>query len=152
VPDEIVGIPLHPLLVHAVVVFVPLAALGTIAVALIPRWRKPYGPLVAAASGLSLILVPLTTRAGNKLADSLQLGGPVLEKVEEHQVMGERVIWAVLPMFVLNLAMLVMARAGRPAREVTTVAWLATIAAVVATVLIVLTGHLGSQAVWDPAG
>lgn len=151
-PDEIVGIPVHPLLVHAVVVFIPLAALGSVAVALVPRWRKPYGPLVLAASTLSLILVPLTTSSGDDLRDSLQLGGPVLDKVQEHQEMGERVIWAVLPMFVLNLATLVMARAGRPSREVTIVAWLATIAAVVATVLVVLTGHLGSQAVWDPAG
>ena len=66
--------------------------------------------------------------------------------------MGERVVWAVLPMFVLNLVVLLMARAGRPSREVTIVAWLATVAAVAATVLVVLTGHLGSQAVWDPAG
>lgn len=151
-PDEIVGIPLHPLLVHAVVVFIPLAALGTLALALVPRWRKPYGPLVVAASALSAILVPFTTSSGENLRDSLQLGGPVLEKVQEHQTMGERVVWAVLPMFVLNLAMLLMARAGRPSREVTIVAWLATIAAVAATVLVVLTGHLGSQAVWDPAG
>lgn len=151
-PDEILGIPLHPLLVHAVVVLIPLAALGTIAVTLVPRWRKPYGPLAVAASALSLILVPFTTSSGNNLRDSLQLGGPVLEKVEEHQVMGERVIWAVAPMLVLNLAMYVLVRAGRPAREVTIVAWLATVAAIVATVLVVLTGHLGSQAVWDPTG
>lgn len=151
-PDEIVGIPVHPLLVHAVVVFIPLAALGSFAVALVPRWRKPYGPLVVAASALSLILVPFTTDSGENLRDSLQLGGPVLEKVEEHQVMGERVVWAVLPMFVFNIATLLMVRAGRPSREVTAVAWLATVAAVVATVLVVLTGHLGSQAVWDPTG
>lgn len=151
-PDEILGIPLHPLLVHAVVVFIPLAALGTIAVTLVPRWRKPYGPLVVAASALSVILVPFTTDSGEDLRDALQLGGPVLEKVEDHQAMGERVIWAVVPMFVFNLAMLLMIRAGRPSREVTIVAWLATIAAIAATVLVVLTGHLGSQAVWDPAG
>lgn len=151
-PDEIAGIPLHPLLVHAVVVFIPLAALGSIAVALFPRWRKPYGPLVLAVSAVALILVPFTTDSGENLRDSLQLGGPVLEKVEEHQAMGERIIWAVVPMFVLHLAMLLMTRAGRPSREVTIVAWLATIAAVAATVLVVLTGHLGSQAVWDPAG
>jgi uncharacterized membrane protein len=152
VPDEILGIPLHPLLVHAAVVFIPLAALGTIVVTLVPRWRKLYLPMVVVASGLSALLVPFTTNSGENLKDALQVGGPVLEKVEDHQAMGERVIWAVVPMFVLNLATLLMARAGRPAREVTIVAWLATAAAVVATVLVVLTGHLGSQAVWDPTG
>ena len=35
---EINGVPLHPLVVHAVVVFVPLAALGALAMA-VPKWR-----------------------------------------------------------------------------------------------------------------
>ena len=84
--------------------------------------------------------------------DTLELGGPVLEKVQEHEQMGDRVVWAVAPMFVLNLAAMLMVRAGRPTREVTAVAVLGSVAAIAACVLVVLTGHLGSQAVWNPAG
>ena len=36
---EINGLPLHPLVVHAAVVFVPLAALAAIALRCVPRWR-----------------------------------------------------------------------------------------------------------------
>lgn len=151
-PDEILGIPLHPLIVHAVVVFVPLAVLGTLVFAAVPRWRRGYGWLVVAFSLVALATVPLATRSGRRLRDTLELGGPVLEKVQEHQQMGDRLIWAVAPMFVFNVAAMLMVRAGRPAREVTIVGLLASIAALVAGVLVVLTGHLGSQAVWNPAG
>ena len=41
--DLINGLPVHPLVVHAVVVLLPLAALGTIALAVRPAWRRPYG-------------------------------------------------------------------------------------------------------------
>ena len=50
--DLINGIPLHPLVVHAVVVLLPLAVLGTIAIALRPSWRVRYGPLVVAAAAV----------------------------------------------------------------------------------------------------
>ena len=151
-PDEILGIPLHPLVVHATVVFVPLAVLATLVFAVMPRWRRGYGWLIVAVSLVALVLVPLTTRSGKRLRDGLELGGPVLEKIQEHEQMGDRVIWAVAPMFVFNLAAMLMVRAGRPAREVTVVAVLGSVAALVALVLVVLTGHLGSQAVWNPAG
>lgn len=151
-PDEILGIPLHPLVVHAAVVFVPLAVLGTLLLAAVPRWRRGYGWLIVAFSLVALVIVPLAARSGKRLRDTLELGGPVLEKVQEHEQMGDRVVWAVAPMFVLNLAAMLMVRAGRPTREVTAVAVLGSVAAIAACVLVVLTGHLGSQAVWNPAG
>jgi uncharacterized membrane protein len=152
VPDDILGLPLHPLVVHATVVFVPLAVLGTLVFAAMPRWRRGYGWLIVAVSFVALVTVPLATRSGKRLRDSLELGGPVLEKIQEHEQMGDRVIWAVAPMFVFNLAAMLMIRAGRSSREVTAVAVASTVAAVAAGVLVVLTGHLGSQAVWNPAG
>ena len=151
-PDDILGIPLHPLVVHATVVLVPLASLGTLVFTIIPRWRRLYGWLIVAVSLVALVLVPLTTRTGRRLRDGLELGGPVLEKIQEHEQMGDRVIWAVAPMFVLNVVAMLMVRAGRSAREVTVVAVVSSIAALAALVLVVLTGHLGSEAVWNPAG
>lgn len=151
-PDTVLGLPLHPLLVHAVVVLVPLSVLGTVAVALVPRWRATYGWLVVTASAVSFAAVPLTTRSGRNLRDSLSLGGPVLEKVNEHQQMGDRVIWAVGAMFVLNLLLMLAHRAGRPTGQRTALAVLATLAALVSLVLVLITGHLGSTAVWNPVG
>ncbi|MGH8825913.1 MAG: DUF2231 domain-containing protein [Jiangellaceae bacterium] len=151
-PDTVFGVPLHPLLVHAVVALVPLTMLGTVAVALVPRLRGTYGWLVVAAAAASFAAVPFTTRSGENLKESLSLGGPVLEKVNEHQQMGERVIWAVGAMFVFNLLLMLAHRAGRPAGQSTALAALATLAALVSFVLVILTGHLGSTAVWNPGG
>lgn len=151
-PDTVLGLPLHPLLVHAVVVLVPLSVLGSVVIALVPRWRGTYGWLVVTASAVSFAAVPLTTRSGRDLRDSLSLGGSVLEKVNEHQQMGDRVIWAVGAMFVFNLLLMLAHRAGRPTGQRTALAVLATLAALVSLVLVLITGHLGSTAVWNPAG
>lgn len=44
-PSTIFGLPLHPLLVYATVVFVPLAALLVILAVTVPRFRTWAGPL-----------------------------------------------------------------------------------------------------------
>jgi uncharacterized membrane protein len=152
VPDTVFGVPLHPLVNHAVVVLVPLAVLGTLIVTVVPRWRTAYGWLVLALTGVAFASVPVATRSGRNLEASLELGGPALDKVQEHQEMGDRLIWAVGAMFVLDLVMMLMHRAGRPSGQATLIGVLASIAGLVALVVVVLTGHLGAQAVWNPAG
>lgn len=151
-PDEVFGLPLHPLVVHAAVVLVPLAALGTLLITVVPRWRSTYGWLVVITSGVSTVVVPLATATGRRLTELREFGGPVLERIQEHEAMGDRVIWAVAPMFVLNLAAMLLLRSRRPARDVTITSVLASVAAVASLVLVVLTGHLGSLAVWNPTG
>jgi uncharacterized membrane protein len=152
VPDTVYGVPLHPLVNHAVVVLVPLAVLGTLVIAAVPRWRTAYGWLVVALSAVAFASVPVATRSGRNLKASLDLGGPALEKIQEHQMMGDRLIWAVGAMLVLDLVLMLMHRTGRPTGQTTLVGVLASIAGLVALVLVVLTGHLGAQAVWNPAG
>ncbi len=151
-PDTVFGVPLHPLVNHAVIVLVPLAVLGTLVITAVPRWRTAYGWLVVALSAVAFVSVPVATRSGRNLEASLELGGPALEKVQDHQTMGDRVIWAVGAMFVLDLVVMLMHRSGRPAGQTTLVGVLASIAGLVALVLVVLTGHLGAAAVWNPAG
>ncbi|HEX2363366.1 MAG TPA: DUF2231 domain-containing protein [Jiangellaceae bacterium] len=151
-PDTVFGVPLHPLVTHAVVVLVPLAVLGTLLITVVPRWRTAYGWLVVAAAALAFGGVPVATRSGRNFEASLELGGPVLDKVQDHQEMGDRLIWAVGAMFVLDLVLMLMHRAGRPTGQTTLVGVLGSIAGLVALVVVALTGHLGAQAVWNPAG
>lgn len=73
--DLINGILLHPLVVHAVVVLLPLATLGTLAIALRPRWRRPYGPFVVAAAVVATVLCPVATQSGEQL--ERRVGDPV---------------------------------------------------------------------------
>jgi MMPL family len=152
VPDDVLGIPLHPLVVHAVVVLMPLAAVGTIAIALVPRWRDVYGWLVLAASTIVLATVPIATQSGKRLRDSLNLGGPVAEKVRDHQQFGDRMIYAAAGLWLVLVVMLWLHRTGRRGGVMMLVAGLSIVAALAGLVLVTLTGHSGSNAVWNPAG
>lgn len=65
--DLINGVPVHPLVVHAVVVLLPLAILGTVAIAVRPRWRLTHGPLVVGAALVATVLCPVATSSGEEL-------------------------------------------------------------------------------------
>lgn len=61
------GLPVHALVVHFTVVALPLAALGAILVALVPRARHRYGPLVGAVTLAAYAAVPVTVESGQEL-------------------------------------------------------------------------------------
>jgi hypothetical protein len=147
--DTILGLPVHPLVVHAVVVLVPAAAAGVVAIALVPRWRERYGVLVVLVATAGLALVPVATRSGNELDDRIQAGGVVARQIDEHADLGDLVIWPTLALWVLAVALVVLSRRGGSARAVTVVAGLAVVAAAVAGAVVVRVGHLGSTAVWS---
>ena len=66
-PDNIFGLPVHPLIVHATVVVVPSAALAVALYALWPRFRawSGWGPLALAVA--AVVLTPLSTSSGESL-------------------------------------------------------------------------------------
>lgn len=74
--DTFFGLPTHAIVVHAVVVLLPTAAIGGVAVALVPWLRRRYGELIALAAIVSVIIVPVATRSGSTLFDrrSAQFG------------------------------------------------------------------------------
>lgn len=67
VPTTVNGVPTHPLLVHAVVVLVPLAAILLILVAVRPSAGRRLGLVVPALAVVALGFIPLTTNAGEWL-------------------------------------------------------------------------------------
>lgn len=99
--DTINGIPLHPLVVHGVVVLLPLAILGTIAIAVRPRWRTRYGFLVVAAALVATILVPVSTASGESLEE--RVGDP-----GEHAELGEQLLWFALALLIAVTALVVL--------------------------------------------
>ncbi|MEO6606786.1 MAG: DUF2231 domain-containing protein [Aeromicrobium sp.] len=66
-PNDYNGLPLHPLVVHATVVIIPLAALTVVLFAAWPRFRSWAGPLPLALSLIGVVLVPLSTATGETL-------------------------------------------------------------------------------------
>jgi len=147
--DTLTGLPVHALVIHAVVVLVPLAALGTVAIAVVPSWRERFGPLVVLIATAGLAMVPVATRSGEALEERIDAGGIVRDQIEEHSTWGDRVIWPTLALWVLVIALVLISRGRRRGVGPTLVAVLAVIAAIGAAGTVGLTGHLGSTAVWS---
>ena len=76
VPTFVSGLPLHPLIVHAVVVLLPMAVLGAVLIAVWPairaRWAWPVVVLTVAA----VVAIPLATSTGEGLEHSLRAPRP----------------------------------------------------------------------------
>ena len=149
--DLINGLPVHPLVVHAVVVLLPLGTLGTIAIAVRPAWRRPYGLLVVACTALATVLIPVATSSGEALEE--RVGNP-----GEHAELGDQLIWFAIPMLLLAAALwwldrrdatsgVTTARASS-AGLVRTVAALAVVAALATSVQVYRVGDSGARAAW----
>ncbi|RIJ54578.1 DUF2231 domain-containing protein [Clavibacter phaseoli] len=160
---QINGLPLHPLIVHFVVVAFPTAALLILVSAIWPAFARRLGiitPLVALAS---LIAVPLATSSGEDLEEKVR-GSAVLEA---HTELGDTLLpWAVA-VFVVAVAQWLWirrvaahgsGRAGRHiprSRRVAITAVLAVAVAVSSVGAIVTTvriGESGARAVWSDSG
>src|SRR3954453_15849763 len=77
---EVNGLPLHPLIVHAVVIFVPLGALSAIGFALVQRWRwlLRWPTLLFAIA--AVVFTRLAVVSGLQLKTSRDLGGDLLSR------------------------------------------------------------------------
>src|SRR3954447_23494242 len=91
-PETVRGLPLHPLVVHAVVVLVPLAALGALVCAAWPAVRRYFGALVLGGALVATLLVPVATGSGKNFA--AQLG--VQDLVRSHQHWAARMLPAMI--------------------------------------------------------
>jgi hypothetical protein len=147
--DTILGLPVHALVVHAVVILVPLSAAGVVAIAAVPRWRERFGTLVLLVSTAALVTVPVATRSGEKLEERIGAKGVVARQIDDHREIGELVLWPTLAMWALAIGLVLISRRGSSKGAVTAVAVLAALAAIVAAGLVVRAGHLGSTAVWS---
>ena len=146
--DTVLGLPVHALVVHAVVVLLPAAAAGAVAIAIVPRWRQRYGVLAVLVATAAVAMVPVATQSGEKLSARVQAGGVVARQIQDHRDVGELVIWPALAMWLLTVVLVLMSRRGRTDRVVTGVAVLTVLAALAAGAVVIRAGHLGSTAVW----
>jgi uncharacterized membrane protein len=112
VPEFIGGLPLHPLVVHFVVVLLVIASLGALLTALWPAVRRRYGWLVFAVSAVGTVLVLVATSSGEDLAN--RVGTNPL--VQAHEALADLMIWWSLGLtIVVGALMVVHSRAERRA-------------------------------------
>jgi hypothetical protein len=153
---QVGGLPLHVLLIHAVVVFVPLTSLAVVLHGIWPAARKRLGFLTPAAGAMLVVLTPVTVWAGEWLRDQTGVG----ESIAQHEALGRTLLPWVVGLFVVGLAewlwfgLVPVTKWGREMtpRRRKVIRWalvvLALFFAVGATYDIILIGDSGARAVW----
>jgi len=151
VPYTIGGLPAHPLIIHAVVVLIPLSALGAVAVAIRAGWNRPYAPLVAAGAVVSAITATMAELAGDALLDTINVSPAYVALLDEHGRFGVYTMYASWVFAVVAVATAVLGRRGSGAAS-RALGWVSAVVGLVAVILVVITGHLGSTSVWGTVG
>lgn len=167
------GLPLHPLIVHAVVVLLPLSAVAVVLIALRPAWRRRYGAPVAVLAVLATAAVPVAQQTGEQLKAKLDAAQNPL--INQHAELGDTLLPYAIVFGVLAVALVLIGwvadrrrtipesatpqgdvpergpAAGRGPLQVLVIAIaaLAVLSAVATTAQVIRIGHSGSEAVWE---
>jgi hypothetical protein len=167
--EEFTGIPMHPLLVHAAVVFVPLLALAAIAYAFVPLVRSHLRWVLAALAVIAPGAAWFARLSGQAFFDRGVERGDITEGfvsvIEEHQNFGNMTSYYTTALGVLTLVLVYLVApraaagvgamsAGGPAwRSSPVLRWvvagLVAVVGVVSIYYVVRTGDSGAHAVWE---
>jgi hypothetical protein len=154
--DTIFGLPIHPLIVHATVVLVPLAAIAVLLTAYWSRFRYWIGPGTVVLTLLAVVLDPLTTQSGEALEHHLHRS----ELIERHSELADGLLPWLIALAVAAVALYLWRPGVRrllgdrtfPRWLIAGVITIATIAALGALIQVVLIGHSGAVAAWSNVG
>lgn len=153
--QDLFGLPAHPLVVHAAVVLLPLAALATVLCAGIPRARRVYGPIALALALAATLAVGLAQGSGEALEERVEDARSESELVEEHTEKGETVLPWSIAVSVAAVAVVAAPAVGRrwpsvPARPLTAALLVVSfVVAAGATWTVIDVGHSGAKATWN---
>lgn len=166
--EEFSGIPMHPLLVHAAVVFIPLLGLAAIGYAFVPQIRPHLRWVLAGLAIVAPGAALFSKLSGDAFFDRGIARGQITEGfipvIEEHQSFGQMtLIWTlVLGIATLALVYVVSPRAAAAGTAVTSgpawrtnpilkwvLAGVVTVLAAVSMYYVFKTGDTGAKAVWD---
>jgi hypothetical protein len=155
---EFNGLPLHPLIIHVVVVFAPLAGIGGLLYAAVPKWRWWLRwPLVASAV-IAAVAGIIAVQSGQDLENQRHL--QTLPELATHSARGRFLRWVMLAFLVPTA--LAAWQLGGPSPVSTdgktrdgrtgVVAWaiqlLLVAGAITVLVCVFLTGDSGAKSVW----
>ncbi len=147
--DLILGLPLHPLVVHGAVVLVPLVAFAALAMSYWPSFSRKYGGPVLILAVVAQLALFLAKGSGEPFEERLN------KDVERHANFGEIAPFTFIPLLVLLYLRWRMDKSGATvgsAKVRRLVSVLLALAAILALVYIYLTGHSGAESVWGWLG
>jgi Predicted membrane protein (DUF2231) len=158
--DKIGNLPLHPLVIHAVVVGVPLAVLLAFLFAF-PKTREwarwPLAIVVVGAAGVTF--VARQSGLAFEAALGIKPGNPVGDLILKHSLLANQLFYIMIVFAAIGLLNVFAVRksatdsadaAKQPAIVRIVLPILLVAAAVVALIWIVRVGDLGARAVWNP--
>jgi len=141
----IAGLPMHPLVVHAAVVLLPLSALVLVVLVFVPSWRIRFGWATIAGLAAGTAAAFVAKESGEALA--AKVGLPA-----DHALWGDILVPVAIGLFAVAVGWLVLrnraARTSSRSVAATVAGGLAVVLALAATTITVLVGHSGAQAVW----
>ena len=155
---EVNALPLHVLLVHATVVFIPLTALCIVLSIFWPAVRRRLGIITPLIALLALVLVPISQQAGHWFvpADGPDAAGRGTHAPGRHDAaLGDRAVhrgaggMALVPL--RNDGGRLLAAQARPGYRIIAAVMVVVVLAVCAgaTMAVVQTGESGSRAAWE---
>jgi len=148
--DQVNGLPVHVLVVHAAVVLVPLLALSGVLYALVPRLRGRLGWVVALLSVGAPAAALAAMLSGSRFYDRKYTGVPeeALANVQQHASFGTRTFWFTLGLGVATgLLVWLSGRRPLPRAAEAGLAVVVVALAVVAGFYVFQTGDSGAQSV-----
>ena len=143
--DLVMGLPLHPLVVHAAVVLVPMVALAALAMSYWPSFSIRYGKPILILAVVAQLSLFIAKASGEPFEERLG------KNIERHAELGEIAPLTFLPLLVLLFIRWRMDRSGATVGSANIrrmVSILLAAAAILALVFIFLTGHSGAESVW----
>lgn len=143
------GLPLHPLVVHAVVVLLPLTALCVVLHALWPAAARRLGGVTPLLGIVCAVLVPFTIQTGHAFARTLGFNGTLPPLVLTHEQLANRLVPWSIGLAVAAIAIWLVRRSTAPRGLLIAVAVLAIVGAVGTTIAVAQTGEAGARAVWS---
>jgi hypothetical protein len=108
-PTFVFGLPLHVLVVHAVVVLLPISVLGAIVVTVVPRLRERWGWPAVALAIVATACIPVATSSGEGLEHRL----PRTPALETHTHLGDELLPFAALMTIALLGLMLIERTRR---------------------------------------
>lgn len=139
------GLPLHPLVVHAPVVLIPLSAIALVLLIFVRKWRPHYAWLAVAGLVVGTLGAVAAVLTGNAFAETIGLPA-------RHATLGTILVWTAAALSVSAIVWWLLQHQERDNEQESRIVWassIVTVVLVVATLIFtVLTGHSGAEAAW----
>ena len=141
------GLPLHPLIIHAVVVLVPLSALGVIFLLVFPRLAPTFSPLILILLITSTVAGFIAENSGQSLSNRVGYPG-------DHAEQGDRLAKLILLFTLLYITWFVIYRKSIKFKSADKLlkrglSVLLLLAAIASTTLTFIVGHSGAKVTWE---